>query len=240
MGGAAEGILSNVLVVEDDPTMSEMVAYNLRSQGLTVEVASDGSLGLKMARKDSTALVILDLMLPGIDGLQIAQDLRKARPSLPILMLTARGEESMKLQGFAAGVDDFITKPFSMEELMARVKALLRRSRFEALRTEATDELVFGDLRIQPADFRCWIGGKEVQLRPKELALFATLAGRPGHLFRRVELAEQVWGYAHLGDTRTIDTHVMNLRKKVETSSKFNYIETVRGLGYRFKVSPKK
>lgn len=220
--------------------MSEMVAYNLRRQGLTVEVASDGSLGLKLGRKASTALVILDLMLPEIDGLQIARDLRRTRPNLPILMLTARGEESIKLEGFAAGVDDFLPKPFSMEELMARVKALLNRSRFAALRADAIDELAFGDLRIQPADFRCWIGEKEIQLRPKELALLATLAGRPGHLFGRVELAEQVWGYAHLGDTRTIDTHVKNIRRKVETSSKYRYVETVRGLGYRFRVSPKK
>ncbi|HLF69613.1 MAG TPA: response regulator transcription factor [Actinomycetota bacterium] len=232
--------MPNVLVVEDDPTMSEMVAYNLRRQGLTVEVASDGTSGLKLARKNSTALVILDLMLPGIDGLQIAQELRKARPWLPILMLTARSEESMKLKGFSAGVDDFLTKPFLMDELMARVKALLRRSRFEALRNDVVDELIFGDLRIQPADFRCWIADKEIQLRPKELALLATLAGRPGHLFGRLELAEQVWGYAHLGDTRTIDTHVKNLRRKVETTSQFNYIETVRGLGYRFKVSLKR
>ena len=220
--------------------MSEMVAYNLRRQGLTVEVASDGTSGLRLARQDSTVLVILDLMLPGIDGLHIAQDLRKERPWLPILMLTARSEESMKLKGFSAGVDDFLTKPFSMDELMARVKALLRRSRFEALRTDAGEELVFGDLKIHPADFRCWVGGNEVQLRPKELALLATLAGRPGHLFGRLELAEQVWGYTHIGDTRTIDTHVKNLRRKVETPSDFNYIETVRGLGYRFKVTPKK
>jgi two-component system alkaline phosphatase synthesis response regulator PhoP len=228
-----------VLVVEDDPTMADMVAYNLRRQGLEVEVARDGSIGLQRGRGADVSLVLLDVMLPNLDGLQIAEQLRAARPALPILMLTARGEEEMKLRGFAAGADDYLTKPFSMEELVVRVKALVRRSRAEAIRSEAPSEIRFGDLRLVARDFRCWVNGEEVALRPKEFSLLARLASEPGRLFSRLELAEEVWGYSHLGDTRTIDTHVKNLRRKVEDPSAYRFIETVRGLGYRFRVRPK-
>jgi two-component system, OmpR family, alkaline phosphatase synthesis response regulator PhoP len=231
--------MNRVLVVEDDETMAEMVAYNLRRQGIEVEITPDGPTGLKLGRDKGISLVVLDLMLPGIDGIQIAAELRNQRPTLPILMLTARAEEDVKLRGFAAGVDDYLTKPFSMDELVARVKALLRRSRVEAVRQVGPDEISFGDLRVIPRDFRCWIKDQELSLRPKELSLLATLASEPGRLFSRIELAEQVWGYSYLGDTRTIDTHVKNLRRKVEDGSDYTYIETVRGVGYRFRVKPK-
>jgi len=228
-----------VLVVEDDPTMADMVAYNLRRQGLEVDIARDGPAGLRRARGPDVSLVLLDVMLPHLDGVQVAEQLRSARPNLPILMLTARGEEEVKLRGFAAGADDYLTKPFSMEELVVRVKALVRRSRTEAIRTEAPSEICFGDLRLVARDFRCWVAEAEIGLRPKEFSLLARLASEPGRLFSRLELAEQVWGYSHLGDTRTIDTHVKNLRRKVEAGSAYRYIETVRGLGYRFRVRPK-
>jgi DNA-binding response OmpR family regulator len=228
-----------VLVIEDDTTMAEMVAYNLRREDLDVSVAADGSAGLSLARDKGVALVILDLMLPSLDGLSISRELRLARPDLPILMLTARGEDRVKLSGFEAGADDFVTKPFSMEELIARVRALLRRARGAAESAPSPDEIVFGDLRLAVRDRRCWIDDREVELRPKEFALLATIAAQPGRLFSRVDLAEEVWGYSHLGDTRTIDTHVKNLRHKVEERSAYRYIETVRGAGYRFRVTPK-
>ena len=228
-----------VLIVEDDQTMSEMLAYNLRRQGLEVEAAADGVEGLKRARDHGISLIVLDLMLPSLDGLSIADELRKTRPDVPILILTARAEEESKLRGFAAGADDYITKPFSMDELVARVKALLRRSRVEAIRTETPSEIAFGDLRLATRDFRCWIGDDELDLRPKEFSLLVTLAAEPGRLFTRVELAERVWGYTYLGDTRTIDTHVKNVRRKVEEPSRYRYIDTVRGVGYRFRVRPK-
>ena len=199
-----------VLIVEDDQTMSEMLAYNLRRQGLEVEAAADGVEGLKRARDHGISLIVLDLMLPSLDGLSIADELRKTRPDVPILMLTARAEEESKLRGFAAGADDYITKPFSMDEL-----------------------------RLATRDFRCWIGDDELDLRPKEFSLLVTLAAEPGRLFTRVELAERVWGYTYLGDTRTIDTHVKNVRRKVEEPSRYRYIDTVRGVGYRFRVRPK-
>lgn len=230
--------MSRLLVVEDDPTMSEMLAYNLRREGFEVETATDGQSGLAMASSPDISLVILDLMLPGLDGIQITREVRQRRPDLVILMLTAKGEEKVRIDGFVAGVDDFLAKPFSMRELVARVKALLRRSRLHAVRTDVPEELVFGDLRIVARDFRCWVDGAEVELRPKELNLLATLASEPGRLFSRSELAERVWGYEGMTDTRTIDTHVKNLRKKVESRSAYRYISTVRGIGYRFKVSP--
>lgn len=231
--------MAKVLVIEDDPTMAEMVAYNLARQGIEVEVAEDGTDGLRKAKAKDVSLIVLDVMLPTIGGMAIAEEVRKTRPDLPILMVTALGQESDKLKGFEAGADDYLTKPFSMDELMARVKALLRRSRTTSDRPEPPWEIKFGDLRILPRDLRCWVADEELTLRPKEFSLLATLASEPGRLFNRVELAEIVWGYANLGDTRTIDTHVKNLRRKVETPSRFTYVETVRGAGYRFRVSPK-
>jgi two-component system alkaline phosphatase synthesis response regulator PhoP len=231
--------MPKVLIVEDDDTMAEMVAYNLRRQGLDVASTADGVEGLRLAKDHGVAMIVLDLMLPNLDGFQIADELRLARPDVPILMLTARTEEETKLRGFAAGVDDYLTKPFSMDELVARVKALLRRSRVEALRTETPAEIAFGDLKLLPRDFRCWVADEERELRPKEFSLLATLAAEPGRLFTRVELAERVWGYTYLGDTRTIDTHVKNIRRKVEDESAYTYIDTVRGVGYRFRVRPK-
>lgn len=231
--------MAKLLVVEDDPTMCEMLAYNLRREGFDVDTAADGETGLIKAGASDVSMMILDLMLPGMDGLEITRDIRQRRNDLIILMLTARSEEAVRISGFGSGIDDFLAKPFSMGELVARVKALLRRSRVEALRTGAPPELLFGDLKIVARDFRCWVGDSEVDLRPKELTLLATLASEPGRLFSRAELADKVWGYDKMIDTRTIDTHIKNLRRKVEQPSRYTYIVTVRGIGYRFRVQPK-
>ncbi|HYN99597.1 MAG TPA: response regulator transcription factor [Actinomycetota bacterium] len=231
--------MAKVLVVEDDPTMCEMLAYNLRREGFEVDTAADGESGLLKANSPEISMMILDLMLPGMDGMQITQEVRRRRNDLIILMLTARTEEKVRIQGFGSGIDDFLAKPFSMGELVARVKALLRRSRMEAVRTGAPPELVFGDLKIVARDFRCWVGETEIELRPKELTLLTTLASEPGRLFSRAELADKVWGYDKMIDTRTIDTHIKNLRRKVEAPSAYTYISTVRGVGYRFRVKPK-
>src|SRR5437879_12191670 len=158
------GSVALVLIVEDDLTMADMVSYSLRRQGLEVEVAHDGPTGLQRARSKDVALVLPDVLLPHLDGLQVAGQLRATRPDLPILMLTARSEEEVKLRGFAAGVDDYLTKPFSMDELVVRVKALVRRSRAEAIRTERPAEVRFGDLRRGAGGFGCLVGGMEVAL----------------------------------------------------------------------------
>ncbi|MHB8510599.1 MAG: response regulator transcription factor [Actinomycetota bacterium] len=226
-----------VLIVEDDQTMADMVAYNLVRQDLDVEIARDGAEGLRAARSRNVSLAILDLMLPSLDGLQIASELHSQRPGLPILMLTARNEDVMKIKGFEAGVDDYLTKPFSMEELILRVKALLRRAPGSS--DEKLDEISFGDLRLSRRDRRLWINDEELSLPAKEFELLSTLASEPGRLFTRIDLGERVWGFEHLGDTRTIDTHVKNVRRKLDPRSSFTYIETVRGSGYRFKVQPK-
>lgn len=227
-----------VLLVEDDATMREMVSYNLRRLGYEVDADEDGRKGLAKARAGRPDLIILDVMLPNLDGIQIARELRRTRPDVPILMLTARTESEMKMSGFEAGVDDYLTKPFMMEELLARVKALMRRSRSRATTTDVPAQISFGDLRIDTKDTRCWVAAEEIELRPKEFGLLATLAGEPGRLFSRAELAERVWGYTDLGKTRTIDTHVKTLRRKIEEHSAFSYLDTVRGAGYRFRVRP--
>lgn len=219
--------------------MREMVSYNLRRIGFDVDAVDDGRKGLAKARSGKADVIILDVMLPNLDGIQIARELRRTRPDVPILLLTARTESAMKISGFDAGVDDYLTKPFMMEELIARVKALMRRSRPRAAATDPPHEITFGDLRIATNDVRCWIDGEEIELRPKEFGLLAMLAGEPGRLFSRAELAERVWGYTDLGKTRTIDTHVKTLRRKIEERSAYRYLDTVRGAGYRFRVRPR-
>lgn len=228
--------LARILIVEDDQTMANMVAYNLTRRGFEVEHSGDGAEGLRRARDRSISLIVLDLMLPSIDGIHLLRDLRAERPTVPVLMLTARDEEELKLEGFAAGTDDYLTKPFSMEELVARVNALLRRSRADT--QDGPAEVALGDLQLHLRDKRCWVDGTEIDLRPKEFALLAAMATEPGRLFTRTDLGEQVWGYPVLGDTRTIDTHVKNVRRKLRAHSAYEYIETVRGLGYRFRVRP--
>ncbi len=230
--------MPKVLVVEDDATMAEMVAYNLRRHGFEVDVADNGKTALRRAGDLAVSLIILDVMLPDLDGIQIAGQVRRARPHVPLLILTARGEEEMKLRGFEAGVDDYLTKPFSMDELVARVKALLRRASPGGTASDEAAEIAFGDMRLAPRDFRVWIAGEEITLRPKEFSLLATLAREPGRLFTRDEISRTVWGYDAL-DTRTIDTHVKNVRRKIEDHSEYRYIETVRGVGYRFRVTPR-
>src|SRR2546421_10884560 len=142
-------------------------------------------------------------------------------------MRTGRVEEDPRLKGFGAGADDYLTKPFSMEEFVARVKALLRRSRVEAIRTETPTEIAFGDLRLATRDFRCWVGDQELDLRPKEFSLLVTLAAEPGRLFTRLELAERVWGYSYPGEARPIETHVKTVRRKVEDPSGYRDLNTV-------------
>lgn len=219
--------------------MLEMVAYNLRKAGYGVRTESDGRRGLALARSGSDDLIVLDLMLPSLDGIQIVREVRRTRPDVPMLLLTARAESEMRLAGFNAGVDDYLTKPFLMDELLARVKALLRRGVPRLVELTTSEMLAFGDLRISTRDHRCWVGEEEIELRPKEFGVLALLAGEPGRLFGRDEMAERVWGYSELGNTRTIDTHVKTIRRKVETGSAYRYIDTVRGAGYRFRVRPR-
>ena len=220
-----------VLIVEDDPDIAEGLRYNLEREGLDVRVALTGEQGLAFAldQKSPPALVILDLMLPGMSGTELCRRLRRepATRRTPIIMLTARTSEADRVAGLDLGADDYISKPFSVRELMARVRAVLRRAdETAAARYEdARLQIDFGDMRVS-------CDGREVKLTRKEFSLLATLARGAGRVATRQQLLDNVWGYEYYGDTRTLDVHIRRLRQKLGACG--DAIETVVGVGYRF------
>ena len=225
--------MANILVVEDDPIIRQTVEYALKRAGFGVTAIGDGAVAVETASRVRPDLLVLDLMLPGIDGYTIAEQLRAEDKETAIIMVTALDTERDKVRGLDAGADDYITKPFSMEELLARVRANLRRVRAkEALSDDRTIEV--GDLVIEPKSYRVAVAGKQVRLRLKEFQLLVALAERQGQLATRQLLADEVWGYEHLPSSRTIDVHIRRLRQAVEDPSQFVYIHTVHGMGYRF------
>ncbi len=225
--------MSTILVVEDDPIIRQTVEYALRRAGFEVYAEADGLAGLEAAERLRPDLVLLDLMLPGMDGYAIAQRIRSNDKETAIIMVTALDTDRDKIRGLDAGADDYITKPFSMEELLARTRANLRRVRTrEVLSQDAVIEV--GDLLIEPKSFRASVKGAPAKLRLKEFQLLLTLAKREGQLCTRQMLAEEVWGYEHLPSSRTIDVHVRRLRQAVEDPSDYVYVHTVHGMGYRF------
>lgn len=238
--------MNRILVVEDDSTLLEMLKYNLIRQGYDVLVADDGRTGLQLARIEKPNLIILDVMLPVMDGFEVCRILRKEM-SIPILMLTARTEEIDKIVGLEIGADDYITKPFSMRELLARVKAHLRRvesiredhaaeregSASQQIRTVST--LTFGDLTIDENRREVSLEGKPIRLKPKEFELLLFLARNKGMALSRTLILERVWGWTYDGNSRTVDVHVRWLREKIEPDpGNAVRIVTVRGVGYRF------
>jgi len=225
--------VATILVVEDDPIIRQTVEYALKRAGFTVYAVADGGAALETAGRVQPDLVLLDLMLPGMDGYEIAERMRVDDKETAIVMVTALDTERDKVRGLDAGADDYITKPFSMEELLARVRANLRRVRTrETLADESTIEM--GDLVVEPKSFRVSVAGKQVKLRLKEFQLLVSLARRTGQLATRHMLAEEVWGYEHLPSSRTIDVHIRRLRQAIEDPSEFIYVHTVHGMGYRF------
>lgn len=229
-----------VLVVEDEPVLLETLAYNLGKQGYEVLTAADGYQAIALARKERPALLILDLMLPGVDGFEVCRILRQEM-SVPILMLTARAEEVDKVVGLEVGADDYMTKPFSMRELMARVKALLRRERLIREEIAAQDviaagkPLVFDNLVIDDSRRELLRDGRVVALKPKEYELLVFLARQRGIVVSRDLILERVWGWDFDGGSRTVDVHVRWLREKIEEDpGNPTRIVTVRGIGYRF------
>ncbi len=226
---------SKVLIVEDEETLREALKYNLGREGYTVLAAADGPRAVELARAEQPHLIILDIMLPGLDGFEVCRILRKDM-TVPILILTAKDEEVDKVLGLELGADDYMTKPFSMRELKARVKALLRRSGIvEAERAEDHEPvIVLGDLCIDAARRRVTVAAREVLLAPKEFELLLYLARSPGRVFTREELLDRVWGYEWAGGTRTVDVHIRWLREKIESDpSRPARIVTVRGVGYK-------
>lgn len=228
--------LKRILLVEDDRDISHLVELHLKDQGYEVRLAYDGTSGLSMAGKDPYDLIILDLMLPGIDGMEICSRVREQDKSLPILMLTAKSSEADRVSGLDSGADDYLTKPFSIRELLARVKAIFRRADLLiAPEGEGEDLLATGRLTIDAARRKVRMDGKRVRLTAREYDLLYHFARNPGKVYTRSQLLDQVWGYGYEGYEHTVNSHINRLRGKIEHDPvKPEYILTVWGVGYRF------
>jgi DNA-binding response OmpR family regulator len=214
-----------ICVIEDEEVIASAVAARLRAEGFDVAVAHDGNDGISLCDRVRPDLVVLDLMLPGLDGLEVCRRVQRDRP-VPVLMLTARGEESDLLVGLAVGADDYMTKPFSPRELVARIRALLRR--VERRPAPPGDALVLGALEIDPATRLVKVAGETVHLTPTEFDLLTLLAARPGVVFSREQLLAEVWGWRDGSGQRTVDSHVRGLRRKLGS----DLVRTVHGVGY--------
>ena len=219
-----------VLVVDDEANIIELAALYLEQEGFRVQSASDGAGALEMIARQPPALLVLDLMLPGVDGWEVCRRVRSGKvvPDLPIIMLTARDDDVDKIVGLELGADDYVTKPFNPRELVARVKAVLRRTR-RAAQPQAPVHV--GDVTVDPARREVTAAGRPVELRRKEFDLLLALAEHQGIVLSREQLLDQVWGYDFYGDTRTVDVHIAHLRKRLSESSA--EIETVMGVGYK-------
>ncbi len=232
-----------ILVVEDEPSLQETLVYNLEKQGYSVEAAGDGHVAVEAARRTIPDLIILDIMLPGLDGFEVCKILRKEM-TVPILMLTARDDEIDRVVGLEVGADDYLTKPFSMRELMARVKAQLRRTgmlRDEMAKLKTSDTnapqevLAFNNLEINLTRREVLLDGQVLALKPQEYDLLLFFAQHKGQMLSREFILERVWGWDYIGDSRTVDVHVRWLRQKIEKdAAEPTRIVTVRGGGYRF------
>jgi DNA-binding response OmpR family regulator len=222
-----------ILVVEDESSLASTLSYNLRKNGFNVVSAGDGVEGLRAARRDRPDLIVLDLMLPKMDGIEVCRRVR-AESDVPIIMLTAKSEELDKVVGLEMGADDYLTKPFSMRELMARVRALLRRASNREV-ADDTSKLILGEIVLDLRGRNVLKGQEELILKPKEFDLLFFMARNSGQVFTREQLLENVWGYDFFGGSRTVDVHIRWLREKLEeTPEKPKHLLTVRGVGYKF------
>lgn len=231
--------MERVLVVDDEPSIVTLLQYNLEKAGFSVTTAGNGETGLKKAMQERPDLIVLDLMLPGIDGMDICKTLRQEKINTPILMLTARDDEFDKVLGLELGADDYLTKPFSPREVVARVKAILRRSKMaeettSLLQQRDKQKYEIGELSIFPERYEALMRGEKLELTPKEFELLAYLAENEGKVLNRTQLLDAVWNYDFVGDSRIVDVHISNLREKIEADTrKPQYIKTVRGFGYK-------
>jgi DNA-binding response OmpR family regulator len=230
---SAPATTARILVIEDDPTVAEVVSRYLSREGFQVEVSANGLSGLQAALAAPPDLLVLDLMLPGLSGLEILRRLRKSAP-VPVIMLTARSGEVDKVTGLEFGADDYVAKPFSPRELTARVKAVLRRAAGGVDAPATPGPLVAGPLELDPSTRLVSVDGRPVDLTVKEFDLLSYLMRNPRRAFRREELLEDVWGFSY-GDTSTVTVHVSRLREKLEADpGSPRFVKTVRGVGYRF------
>ncbi|NSL51269.1 response regulator transcription factor [Calidifontibacillus erzurumensis] len=230
-----------ILVVDDEQSIVTLLRYNLEQAGFRVKTAMDGETGLKIAIEESPDLVILDLMLPKLDGIEVCKRLRQRKVFIPILMLTAKDDEFDKVLGLELGADDYMTKPFSPREVIARIKAILRRTviteEHTALDINASKKLKIGDLEILPEQYEAFFEGQQLELTPKEFELLVYLAQNKGRVMTRDQLLSAVWNYDFVGDTRIVDVHISHLRDKIEKNTKKpTYIKTIRGLGYKMEA----
>ncbi len=224
-----------VLVVDDEESIRKLVEYNLVQAGFEVVTAADGNTAMEMAKGD-VDLLVLDLMLPGLSGVEVCKRLRQDGSKLPIIMLTARSEEIDRVLGLEIGADDYVTKPFSPRELVARVRAVLRRKSDESpSRSEETAQFVVGNVRLDPERYEVMVRGEVIELTPREFDLLHYLLKNMDRVVSRDQLLDRVWGYEYAGDTRLVDVHISHLRDKIEDDPKLpKYIKTVRGVGYKF------
>jgi two-component system alkaline phosphatase synthesis response regulator PhoP len=224
--------MTKILIVEDEPNMVAGLRDNFEFEGYEVLTAYDGEEGLQRALSDSPDLLVLDVMMPKMSGLEVCKQLRAKRPSIPIIMLTARGQEVDKVVGLELGADDYVTKPFSIRELIARVKAVLRRGR---IATRDHDRYSFGDAEVDLHACRVTREGKELDFSSTEFELLRYFVSHPGEVLSRDRLLEEVWGYDSYPTTRTVDAHLVRLRQKLEPNPEQpRYFLTVHGTGYRF------
>lgn len=221
-----------VLVVEDEPNLLAALKYTLEREGYDALAAQDGEAGLRMAREESPDIIILDVMLPALDGFEICRLLRR-ESSVPIIMLSARKDEAERVKGLELGADDYVGKPFSMRELLARIRNTLRRSSGGAARQSET--VVSGNLAIDLSGHTAALNGEPLDMKPREFALISFLASNKGRAFTRDQILERLWGHDYIGDSRTVDVHVRWLREKIEPNPSMpRRIVTIRGVGYRF------
>jgi DNA-binding response OmpR family regulator len=223
---------ANILIVEDDTNINTIIKMYLEKEGYTIASAYDGESGIRLFGQGNYDLVILDIMLPIVSGYEVCRRIRE-KGRTPVIMLTARGDTADKVAGLEMGADDYIVKPFEMQELLARVKAVLRRSgEYESKPVK----LAFSDLEIDLASYTVTADGQTMELPPKEMELLSFLAANKNTVFTREQLLEKVWGYNYFGDSRTVDVHIKRLREKLPQDSPFWQIKTVWGVGYKFEV----
>lgn len=232
-----ELIVKKVLVVDDEQSIVTLLQYNLQQAGYEVLTAMDGDEGKQIALSENPDFIILDLMLPKIDGIEVCKQLRQQKVSTPILMLTAKDEEFDKVLGLELGADDYMTKPFSPREVIARVKAILRRTQVQTVPEqdiESDDSITLSELKIFPEQYEAYFNEELLDLTPKEFELLLYLTKNKGRVLTRDQLLSSVWNYDFAGDTRIVDVHISHLREKIEKDSKKPvYIKTIRGLGYK-------
>lgn len=227
--------MAKILVVDDEKVLLKGIKFNLQNEGYEVVTGEDGEEAVRLAKEGNFDLILLDLMMPKLDGLQACMRIREFS-TVPVIMLTAKSEDADKLMGFECGADDYVTKPFNILELKARIRALLRRSTSTVRQEERADKLTVGAITIEPSTRSAWKNGERVELTAKEFDLAELLMRSPGRVYSRENLLNLVWGYEYLGDIRTVDVHVRRLREKLEPDpANPEYIRTKWGVGYYFK-----